>query len=194
MIRNEKYTHLGKRDDIMRSKKQEELINTFLMSAENEAFPLYLEIIDCLEEFGYYPHKLKSNITFKHDSHNKQIAKMGIKNNKERSAFFALRFSACRGYSARFADIVRQYVTRYPARSARCTDGVCNYCAGDPDTHVYIYESPDGRTVKHCGAYAVEITNIAAGDMAEIKNLIAEEHAYLMKHQAGVDIDSIDAD
>jgi hypothetical protein len=100
------------------------------------------------------------------------------------SPFFALKFSACRGYSQRFADIVDAYIAKYPTRAARCCpDGGCDFCAGEPQTHVYVH-SADAKLM-HCGANAVEIKELCAADLPEIKRLINEEHAYLMKHQVG---------
>jgi len=36
----------------------------------------------------------------------------------------------------------------------------------------------------HCGAAALEIPNLTADDINEIKKLIREEHGYLIKHEA----------
>jgi len=173
----------------MKTKKQEELINTFLSSLSafgDEIRPLYREIIMYLSEVGYNPYKQRSYIVFKHDLHNKQIAKTGIRINKDKSPFFALRFSACREYSQRFADIVRVAVSENSSSEANCLSGGCNYCAGEPDTHVYKYTFPDGTTKSHCGAVALEIPDITADDIEEIKKLIKENHEYLLKHQAGI--------
>ena len=75
---------------MMKTKKQEELINSYLLEVGDEIRPLYHEIINCLSELGYNPQKDKSNISFKHDLHNKQIAKMGIKKNKIFSLCFKI--------------------------------------------------------------------------------------------------------
>ncbi len=168
----------------MNTQRQEELITSFLSALGDETRPVYQDVILCLSELGYHPSKDKSNISFKHDLHNKQIAKIGIKKNQE--PFFALRFSACRGYSQRFIEIVALYTAKYPARVSRCTDNGCNYCSGEPSTHVYTSISPDGELIKHCGAYAIEIPDITPDDNAEIRKLIHEEHEYLLKHEAGV--------
>ena len=173
----------------MKTKKQEELINSFISSLSafgDEIGPLYKEIIIYLSELGYNPHKQRSYIVFKHDLHNKQMAKTGIRINKDKSPFFALRFSACRGYSQRFADIVGAVVFADGFSEANCMSGKCDYCAGEPDTHVYKYTLPSGGTKSHCGAVALEIPDITAKDIGEIKKLIKEEHEYLLKHQAGI--------
>jgi hypothetical protein len=168
----------------MKTKKQEDLINSYLIQVTEQARPLYHDIYNCLAELGYHPQKERSNISFKHDLHNKQIAKMGIKKSKEFSPFFALRFSACSGYSQRFADIVSAAIIKYPSKDPACPNGNCDYCAGEPDTHIYTNTFPDGTRKSHCGAYALEIPDIAADDMDEIKKLIKEEHAYLLEHEA----------
>ena len=139
---------------------------------------MYRELAAYLAELGYYPHREKSSISFKHDLHNKQMAKIGFGRGKAPAPFFALRFSACRGYSQRFADIVGDAAVRYPSRAARCTDGGCDFCAGDPETHVYTALSPDGEAKYLCGANALAIPNLSADDIEEIKRLIAEENAY----------------
>ena len=168
----------------MKTIKQEELIVSFLSQFGSETAAM-TEFIDYLSEFGYGPKKAKSSITFKHDLHGKQMAKMGVKYNKKTgvSPFFSLRFSACRGYSERFEKIIGAYIKKYPTRDARCTDlRNCNYCKGEPFSHVYT-QTIGGETKYHCGAYAVEIPGFATGDLGEIKKLIAEEHEYLMKNE-----------
>jgi len=173
----------------MKTKKQEELINSFISDISRfgaEIGPLYKEIIIYLSELGYNPHKQRSYIVFKHDLHNKQMAKTGIRINKDKSPFFALRFSACRGYSQKLADIVCTAVSADDFSEANCLSGKCDYCAGEPDTHVYKYTLPNGDTKSHCGAVALEIPDITANDIVEIKKLIKEEHEYLLKHQAGL--------
>jgi hypothetical protein len=170
----------------VKNKKQEELVNTFLSVLGEEIKPLYHDLILYLSELGYNPQKEQSSLSFKHDLHNKQMAKMGLKNNKEHPPFFALRFSACRGYSKRFTDIVSAAITKYPTRASRCTSGGCTFCKGEADTHVYTTTFPDGESKSHCGAYALEIPNMTADDIDEIKKLILEEHRYLMKQEAGI--------
>lgn len=166
----------------MKTKKQDELVASFLSMLDDETRPLYQGLIKCLSEHGYHPGKEKSSLSFKHDLHNKQIVKMGLKKNHE--PFFALRFSACRGYSQKIDGIISQYVAKYPTRAARCVNNGCNYCSGEPETHVYTCISPDGECKTHCGAYAVEIPGITSEDMEEIKHLIKEENEYLLKHEA----------
>jgi len=173
----------------MKTKKQEELVDSYLSQLEDEMKPLYHEIIIYLSELGYNPKKDKSNISFKHDLHNKQMAKMGINISKKKgsSPFFSLRFSACRRYSQRFADIVSAFIIKYPTRAAWCTTSKgCNYCGGEAETHVYTYIFSDGVSKSHCGAYAIEIPDITVNDISEIKKLIKEEHEYLLKHETGI--------
>lgn len=170
----------------MKTKKQEEMITSFLSLLGDQTGTLYQEIILYLSELGYNPQKQRSFIIFKHDLHNKQMAKTGIRMGKENVPFFALRFSACRGYSGRFADIVSAAVLKDNSHEALCLTNGCHFCSGEPATHVYTYTLPDGKCKYHCGAYALEIPNIAADDISEIKKLIKEEHEYLLIHEAGV--------
>lgn len=167
----------------MKTEKQKEMINSFLATLDDDLKPLYLGIALYLFGLGYYPQKERSHLSFKHDLHNKQMAKMGIKNNKEHSPFFALRFSACKDYSQRFIDIVGGAIDKYPSRVAGCMNNGCSFCGGIADTHVYTHTLPDGDRKSHCGAYALEIPNITADDINEIKRLINEEHEYLLKHE-----------
>ncbi len=170
----------------MKTKKQEELVNEFLSSLGDEIRPIYQNIIMCLSEIGYNPNKQRSYIIFKHDLHKKQMAKMGIRINKDKSPFFALRFSGCRGYSQRYTDIVKSAVAEQNFKEAQCIHNRCDFCKGAADTHTYTYTSPDGESKSHCGAVALEIPNISLDDMAEIMKLIKEEHEYLLKHEAGI--------
>ena len=170
----------------MVTKRQEELVHTYLLGLDDKTRPLYREIAGQLYELGYHPHKERSYLVFKHDLHNKQMAKMGRKNDKAQTPYFALRFSACRGYSPRVAGIVAAAVARYPARAARCIDGGCHFCQGEPASHVYTHTFSDGRSQSHCGAYALEIPDILPEELDEIKRLIQEEHAFLLKYEAGV--------
>ena len=169
----------------MKTKKQEELVNNYLNELDSETNPLYSDIIRYLSELGYNPVKQKSSISFKHDLHNKQIAKIG----RAKTHFFSLRFSACRGYSQRIADIVSAAITKVTAsnqyRLARCLTAECNYCQGEAHTHVYTHTYPGGETKTSCGAYAIKIPNITSDDIPEIKKLIKEQHDYLIKHEIG---------
>jgi hypothetical protein len=168
----------------MNSKKQEEMIDSYLSLLDGDRRPLYWDIIGCLAELGYHPQKERDHLSFKHTLHNKQMAKMGMKKGKAAVPFIALRFSACKGYSQRFADIVSSNIIKNPSKVPGCTVHACSFCAGEPDTHVYSYTFPDGVSKSHCGAYALEIPDITANDLTEIKKLIREEHDYLIKHEA----------
>lgn len=167
----------------MKTKKQEELVDSFLSELGEESRPQYRSIIMYLSELGYHPQKQRSYIVFKHDMHNKQMAKIGI-DVRSKSPFFALRFSACRGYSQRFAEIVRAAVAKDSFREALCLKNACDYCKGDAATRVYTYTFPDGESRSHCGAVALEIPDLTADDIGEIGKLMKEEHDYLMAHEA----------
>jgi len=171
----------------MKTKKQHELIDGFLTMVDEDIRPQYRELIEYLSEVGYNPYKQRSYIVFKHDLHNKQIAKTGIRINKDKAPFFALRFSACRNYPEKFAKIVKETMSGDVANNgAACMRGECTYCAGEPATHVYTYTFPNSETKTFCGAGALEIQNIMINNVPNIKSLIREENAYLLKHQAGI--------
>jgi hypothetical protein len=123
-----------------------------------------------------------------HKQHSKKIAKMGLGGGKKPAPVFGLRFSACREYSEKFAAAAKKAIDRKPD-CAPCLTGECRYCAGEPETHVYSYVDPAGERKYVCGAWSLEVPDIAPGDVGEIKRLIREEHIYLMKHQAGISIE-----
>ena len=168
----------------MKTKKHEELVSSYLNALDVETALLCREIAHYLSGFGYNPVKLKSCITYKHKSHNKQIVKMG-------NGFISLRFSACRGYTQRFSDIVSAAIDKVspsnpannPYQVARCIMGDCNACGGKADTHVYSHIYPDGETKYMCGCYAMRIPDMTMDDIPEIKRLIKEEHEYLMENE-----------
>jgi len=173
----------------MKTQKQRELVDLFLSELEEGDKSVYRDIAVYLSELGYNPKKEKSRISFKHDLHNKQIAKMSIDTHKTKgpSPCFSLRFSACRGYSGRFSDIVGAFIAKYPTRTARCVSDGCDYCKGGALSHVYTHAFPGGDAKYHCGAYALEIPGVTAEDIPELKKLIKEEHGYLLKHEAGIE-------
>lgn len=76
----------------MKTKKQKELIDSFLRTLDAEDKSVYRDIIVYLSELGYNPKKERSHISFKHSRHNKQIAKIGIRNKKELSHFLRCDF------------------------------------------------------------------------------------------------------
>jgi len=121
---------------------------------------------------------------FKHDAHNREMAKMGMTWTKDHSPYFALRYSACKGYSQKFAYIVRDYIQKNPGRLfPHCENGKCIFRADGDRTPYYEYTFLNGETQSFCGSKALVIQDITAEDIREIKNLIQEEHDYLMKHE-----------
>lgn len=170
----------------MKTKKQQEMIELYLSQLEREKQAIYREIIAHLSELGYNPRKEGLRISFKHDLHRKQIAKIGMSKGKQPRPIFMLRFSACQDYSKRFKDIVNTAVSKDNFNESRCIYNNCDWCAGDAKSHVYIGESADGTLKYHCGASALEIPDVKAEDIAEIKRLLNEEHIYLMKNEVGI--------
>lgn len=171
----------------MKTKKQQALVDSFLDVLDNELGSLYREIVMCLSELGYYPRKQRSYIVFKHDLHNREIAKMGMTWTKDTSSYFALRFSACKGYSERFADVVRAYINKNPNNLfPHCENGRCVFRADGERAPYYEVEFLDGENQSCCGAKALVIPNDDLVAIDEIKKLIKEEHDYLMKHETGI--------
>ena len=120
----------------MKTKKQQELIETYLSQLENKDQTIYRELIVYLSELGYNPKKEGLRISFKHDLHSKQIAKIGISRGKQPRPIFMLRFSACQDYSKRFKDIVNTAVSKDTFNESRCIYNNCDWCAGDAKSHV----------------------------------------------------------
>ncbi len=170
----------------MYTQKQEALVESLLSRLDGETRSLYQDVITYLMELGYYPHKERMNISFKHGVHNKLVVKMGTVKDDEQALFFALRFSACKDYPQRFVDVVSSEIEKHPRRVARCMDNGCSNCKGAPESHVYMCMFPDGKLKSHCGVYALEIPDIAAEDVEDIKTLIRQEHEYLLMHEANV--------
>lgn len=137
----------------------------------------------CLSGLGYYPRKQRSYIVFKHDLHNKEMAKMGITWTKDASPYFTLRFSACKGYSERFENIVRDYINKNPNKLfPHCENGRCVFRSDGERAPYYSAAFPDGEIRSCCGAKALVIPNDDLKAMEEIRKLIWEEHDYLIKH------------
>ena len=166
------------------TKKNAELWNAFLQSLNDDERAVYEELAACMAEYGYEPRKNNSNMSFYHARHNKQLAKMGIRTGKKDAGpFFALRFSACRGLSERFAAVIDANIARFPQKFSRCVSGACSFCNGDPFSHVYLHSTD--ASAMHCGAYVLEIPRLTAADLPELQKLISEEHTYLLTHEAG---------
>ena len=108
---------------------------------------------------------------------------------KDHSPYFALRFSACKGYSQKIENIVRAYIEKNPDRLfPHCEDGKCVFRADGDRTPFYEYAYPDGEVKSFCGGFALVIPDITSDDIDEIKRLIREEHEYLMGHGAGITV------
>ncbi|RKJ40984.1 hypothetical protein D7X94_06165 [Acutalibacter sp. 1XD8-33] len=169
----------------MRTKKQAELIDGFLANLDPELGRVYRELILHLSGLGYDPKKQRSAIVFNCAQHNKQIAKIGF--DRKGNPFFALRFSACRGYSQRFSHIVREAVCGKNYMEPNCMAKGEDFCKGPIDQRLYTYGLPNGETRYHCGAKALAIPGLSREDVPEIKRLMEEEHRFLMKYEAGPD-------
>ena len=158
-------------------------VETFLSMLNDSDLIIYRQLIEFLYEHGYIPqHKSRTKglvISFSNLEHNRVIANMGV---REGSAepFFGLRFSSCRDYSQKFADVIRDRFLSSNNRLAKCSQ--CKFCKGDK--FVYTYNFQDGDNKAACGAFILEIPNITEDDIEEIKRLFEEQHKYFMKHYA----------
>ena len=136
---------------IMKMKKQEELAESYLSQLNDALRPLYRDLIEYLSALGYNPKKEKSALSFKHGLHNKQMAKMGTRpgKNQEPIPYFSLRFSACRLYSQRFADIIRRNIDKHPGKVPGCINGECHFCAGEPSAHTHFRTAKASHIAAH---------------------------------------------
>ncbi|MDE6838297.1 MAG: hypothetical protein K2P33_07845 [Acutalibacter sp.] len=165
----------------MRTLKQTEILEEYLSGLQPEQAQVWRELALYLAGLGYDLKRQRANLVFACPLHRKQIAKIGF--DKAGEPLFALRFSACRGYSPRFAEIVRHAVDKEKYREASCLQEEC-YCKGPASQRVYMYEFPNGEKRYHCGAVALAIPGLNAADLPEVKALMEEEHRFLMKYEA----------
>lgn len=161
-------------------KAWEKNIDAFYSMISGEEKLVYQPIVDMLIELGYTPIKKRTKgyiLSFSNLDHNRVIARFGIREDSSK-AFFGLRFSSCANYSNKFAEVIRKRILSSNNRLAKC--GECGYCKGDQ--FVYTYTFPDGEVKTACGAFVLEISDVATEDIDEIKRLINEQHAYFMKY------------
>lgn len=164
------------------TQKQRELAEGFLSNLEPEQGKLYWELIFHLSHLGYRPVKQGDSLVFRCRQHHKHIAKMGFSPGRE--PFFALRFSACKGYSQRFEEIVREAVSKEDYKALSCMEGGKAHCRGPVDQRVYACQLPGGEKRYFCGAIALKIPNLSQRDVGELKKLMEEEHRFLMEYGA----------
>ena len=81
----------------MRTLKQTEILEEYLSGLQPEQAQVWRELALYLAGLGYDLKRQRANLVFACSLHRKQIAKIGF--DKAGEPFFALRFSACRGYS-----------------------------------------------------------------------------------------------
>lgn len=161
-------------------KAWENYVNTFYSKISDEDKAVMQPIIGMLIELGYTPMRKQTKgyiLSFSNLCHNRVLARFGIREGSE-NAFFGLRFSSCSTYSDKFAEVVRNRILSKNSRLAKC--GECGFCKGDK--FVYTYGFPNGETIAACGAFVLEVPNISADDLEEIKSLISEQHSYFMKY------------
>lgn len=161
-------------------KAWEKHIDGFYAGISDEEKLIFQPIINTLVELGYTPMRKQTKgyiLSFSNLEHNRVLARCGIREESGKG-FFGLRFSSCTDYSDKFAQVVRDRMLSGNSRMAKC--GECGFCKGDK--FVYTYTFPDGETKAVCGAFVLEIPNVTADDIDEIKRLILEQHEYFMMH------------
>lgn len=154
-------------------------VDAFLSMLSGSDLVIYKQIIEFINEYGYIPQHKKAKglvISFSNLEHNRVIANMGVREGNT-EPFFGLRFSSCKDYSQKFADVIRDRILSSNNRLAKCSQ--CKFCKGDKFTYTYTF--PDGENKAACGAFILEIPNTTADDIAEIKRLLEEQHKYFMK-------------
>ena len=161
-------------------KKWEKNIEEFMGMIRDGEKAVYKPIMDFLIELGYTPIKKRTKgfiLSFSNLSHNRVMARFGVREGSTDS-FFGLRFSACTGYSDKFSNVIRERIESKNNRLAKCQS--CRYCKGDK--FVYTYTFPNGETKAACGAFMLDIPQVAPGDIAEIQKLIKAQHNYFIEH------------
>ncbi len=166
----------------MRTEKQRALIEEYLGRLPPELSEVYRELIQHLSELGYDPKKQRAAIVFNCARHNKQLVKIGF--DRKGEPFFALRFSACRGYSERFEEIVRGAVCGENYKEPNCRAKGEDFCKGPIEQRLYTYELPNGEKRYHCGAKALVIPGLSKADVPEIEALMEQEDRFLMEYEA----------
>ena len=174
------------------TQKQKCLIELLIDSIPDEQKNVYKEIVYYLIELGYVPQKQKVRdfvLSFKHKEHGKIISKMGI---RQQSAFFSVRFFACKNVSEKFLAALRKEIEsrnrQYTSPLSIIPDtesmvkNKCGYC-GDICTgggYGYYYKFSDNDIVSRCGAYPIIIPDIKEHDIEELKRVILEQHNYFL--------------
>ncbi len=164
------------------TERQRALIEEYLGKLPPELSRVYRELIRRLSELGYFPKKQRAAIVFNCARHNKQLVKIGF--DRKGEPFFALRFSACKGYSERFSNIVREAVCGTNYKEPNCMAKGEDFCKGPIEQRLYACELPGGEKRYHCGAKALPIPGLCEEDIPEIERLMEEEDRFLMEYEA----------
>jgi hypothetical protein len=174
--------------------KQQSLIDTLISGLPESDKPVYSEIIDHITLLGYIPQKQSVAdfvLSFKHAANKKVIAKMGI---RKGCGFSAIKFFACKYVPEKFLRALgdeRQNTVNDPRMLIKpddepvppgvimkpCTLGLCSVCTGGKMRYYY---KTDEKVIFRCGAYPVFIPDITKNDIADMKRLLSEQHAYFM--------------
>lgn len=92
-----------------------ELISELLTLLGEEEKAACQKIIDCLTELGYVPQKQKVQcyiVSFKNNSVNQTIAKIGVRSGKIKGAFYSIKFYACKNPPQKFLNAVQTAILK----------------------------------------------------------------------------------
>jgi len=172
------------------TQKQKSLVEMFIDSLPDEQKNVFKDIAYYFIELGYVPQKQKVSdfvLSFKHHMNGKVIAKMGI---RKQHGFISIRFFACKNVPKKYIDALRkdldarngQYSTPLSSNPINMITNKCGYC-GSVCTGGglgYCYKDSDGKEIPRCGAYPIVIPDVKEADVAEMKNVIFEQHHYFL--------------
>lgn len=167
------------------NEKQTHLVTDLLELLAKEERDLCRQLIDDMAALGYLPEKQKAQnytLSFKHRPDNRVIAK--IRCGKDHRASVAIKFFGCTNVPEKLRDALgREIISRNGQYTGPLRDliyknkcGFCKQCTGGGVG--YYYRFPDGREVLRCGAYPIEIPDLAYDDIGMMKEVLAEQHRY----------------
>ncbi len=160
-------------------KKTHELMISELMSQLNEdEKDTCRRIVDSLTELGYIPQRQKVQcfvLSFKNREVNQTIAKIGVRSGVNKGVFYSIKFYACKNPPEKFQNAVRDAILKSNKQYV-CSD--CGVCGAEKQERGYHYTYPNGEEFIRCGAYVVEIPDLASEDIDDFNNLLREQHTY----------------
>ncbi len=157
---------------------KEKLIAELISQLNDDEQIMCRKIIACLTELGYVPYKESVRdfvLSFKNREVRQTITKIGIKSGREKGVFYRIKFYACESPPLKFLDAVINTVIQSNGQYG-CSD--CGVCGATEGKRGYRCQLPNGTEFLRCGAYVVEIPNLAPEDITDFNALLNEQHAY----------------